>query len=132
MLLSYPHVLFPPGVVSVTAGAAPAEGGVSASAARQAAGTEEGTAENQADNHTGGGTCQPYTSTHHTPGKYKLFLPSCFLYIVLWRGQRSDYCRHSEHLLKQSWKQQSLLHGETIVALSANKIDWLSLITMYS
>lgn len=69
-LLSDPHLLLPPGFVSVTAGAAPAEGSVSPSAAGQAARTQKRTAENQADDPTRGGTHQTHTSTHqHNTGK---------------------------------------------------------------
>lgn len=69
LLLFYLQLHFPPGVISVSAGAAPAEGGISASAARQAACTEKRPAETQADNHTRGDT---YTrgDTHQHPGNY--------------------------------------------------------------
>lgn len=81
LLLFHLHLRFPPGVVGVSAGAAPAEGGVSASAARQAACTEKRTAETQADDHTRGATHHHHL--HHHSGNHSL------LYLPLQRGQRS-------------------------------------------
>lgn len=73
-LLFYLHLHFSAGVVSIRAGAAPAEGGLPASAAGQATCTEEGTAENQAADHTRAGGHRPLASTLHHPGKYSWFL----------------------------------------------------------
>lgn len=66
--------LFPAAVVGVGAAAAPAEGGVSVPAARQAARAEERT-ESQADHHTRGDTKQPHRSSLLHPGKHGLSLP---------------------------------------------------------
>jgi len=63
------HLHSAAGFVSLTAGAAPAEGDVSPSAARQAARTEKRT-ETQADDHTRGCSNQPYSSTLHHCGEY--------------------------------------------------------------
>lgn len=71
-----------PGAVSVSAGGAPAEGSVPASAARQTARAEKRTAEDQADDRTGGGT-HPNSDRHHHPGNYSL------LHLRSLRGQRS-------------------------------------------
>lgn len=73
------HLRFCTGVISITAGAAPAEGGISASAEGQAARAPKRAAENQAIVLAGGGTQQSHTSTQHYPGKCKSSPPSPYL-----------------------------------------------------